>query len=293
MKKRIVFTFIFLVSTLGASNIEESIKIKTNHYLFYLGDDRSSFINWSSLYYYYEYSKKITLNKGDNFVQKALFEKRNLSKKARRDILSDILKIDIDNEMTVKELLEINENFKNSLTKLLYKPEILFPPVQAGYNLDISGYFPFLKKGRLLDLIIRSGHFIEREKLVPVKSRYKPQAYHKIIIEARHLNIEPSLFPKIYTLDKKGEKKLIFSLSHANLKAITHKGYVKFLSKVRESELNNKKIYYCSAISSAGTKGADIVISREDYVKYFGSLVSLQFLSQGELYIIAKKQKQK
>ncbi|PKL11645.1 MAG: hypothetical protein CVV50_05425, partial [Spirochaetae bacterium HGW-Spirochaetae-6] len=159
--------------------------------------------------------------------------------------------------------------------------------VQAGYSLTLDGFTPFDGAGGFIDLILKSGYFVEWEKLSREQSRYKPVAYERLIIETRHLNVNPALFPKIYSYDKEGNKVLVYSLMNADREAISQKGYAHYYSDTQYFDLGHAKNFYCPAMELSGTKGNDLVISREDYIKFFGSDVSLQNLSRGQLYIVA------
>lgn len=287
--KRISTALIIILSTaalLGAGDIEKKLAREPFHLVRYFNQARSSYVNWSALVYFASFKQQIKVEKSDNFVQKALFEKRELIKRAQSQMLQDILRIDIDSEMTIKELLEISKVFNSSLTRLFYSPEILLPPVQAGYGLTLDGFTPFDGAGGFIDLILKSGYFVEWEKLSRQPSRYKPVAYERLIIEARHLSVNPALFPKIYSFDKDGNKILVYSLMNADREAISQKGYAHYYSDTQFFDLGHAKNFYCPAMELSGTKGNDLVISREDYIKFFGSDVSLQNLSRGQLYIV-------
>jgi hypothetical protein len=291
MKKlSILLLAIFGVSLFGLS-IEEKIRVGETHLLKYLSVDKGNFISWSGLFYYSRFDRKVDIQKKDNFVQKSLFEKKKLIQQARAVIFKDILTIDINNEITIKELIEISNRFQGHLTRKFFSPEILLPVGQAGYTLNISAYFPFTGNGNLIDLILKSGYFVEREKMETPESSYQPYAYNRLIIEARHLSVKPSLFPNIYSFDKNGEKILVYSLAHSNEKAIRQNGYVHFYGTSDEFELKNRKNYYCAALETSGTKRNDLVISREDYIKYFASPISLKRLSEGNLFIVVSEEK--
>ena len=122
--------------------------------------------------------------------------------------------------------------------------------------------------------------------LKPVEYLYRHYAFNKLIIEARHLNLNPALFPKIYVQDKNGKLILVYSIAHANFNKITKQGYVRYYADVKNFDLNDKHTFYCAALNPKGTKSTDLIISYEDYIKFFASALSYQNLSEGNLVII-------
>lgn len=293
MQKKVLLSFIFIFmlsfsfDVLGTS---QTIK-QREHFIKTLKSNNKKFVNWALLFYYAHFSRSVKIGKEDNFIQKSLFEQRKLVQKARSRIFKDVLKIDINNEITVKELLEISSEFQKHLTRRIFSPEILLPSGQAGYKLNMGAFFSFVGKKNLIDLILSSGYFIEREKLIPFKSKYLAHSYSTLIIEARHLHIKPALFPNIYTYDSKGELFLIYSLAHAKRSAIVKNGYAHYYKETKSLSLNNAKNYYCAALKVSGTKQVDIIISREDYLKFFASPLSLKNLSEGNFFIVVKDKK--
>ncbi len=146
---------------------------------------------------------------------------------------------------------------------------------------------PMTGAGNLIDLIVNSGYFVDREPLNPVKSLYRPYAFHRLIIEARHLEINPALFPKIYVQDPKGNLILVYSMAHASASHIVKNGYARYYSDTQSFKLDDVHTYYCAALKLSGTKNTDVVISYEDYIKFFASALSYQNLSEGNLFLIA------
>lgn len=287
MKKLIVSLFL-LISIAGwsASEIKNRFSSKKDHYLARFNNQ--SFVNWSGLFYYATFIHRIAIEKKDNFVQKTLYEQQNLIKIARKAIFQHIMTIDVNNEITVKELLDISASFQKKLTRKFFSPDILLPAGQAGYRLSMSAFFPFKGKDSLTELILSSGYFIETAYLRPVKSQYQPVAYKKLILEARHFkNLKPALFPNIYSFDARGKKILIYSLAHSNKSKIIENGYISYQKKLKNLKIGSKDIYYCPVLKIEGSKKTDLIISRENYIKFFASPVSLKHLSEGGLIVVA------
>lgn len=288
MRRALPFLMGFFSLGLFSASLENQIQIDADHFVHYLSPAKRNFVNWSGLFYYSTFTRDIGICKEDNFIQKYLFEQRELIKESRKQIYRDILAIDINNEITVKELLEISSRFQQDLTRKFFSAEILLPAGQVGYQLNIGAFFPFAGKDNLIPLILRSGYFIDREKLEPVKSHYQPFAYEALIIEARHLDLKPALFPNLYTFDEAGNLQLIYSLAHSNTKAVMEMGYIRYYRDLKSFDLKNRKNYYCPALKVSGTKEIDLVISREDYIKFFASPVSLKNLSEGRFFVIGR-----
>ncbi len=288
MKNFLSFLIAFFLFSplLMAQSIEDQIQKSPYDLIKIMNQSEKQQINWSKLLYSAFFTRDIPLNKEDNFVQKSLFEKRELIIEARKFIFKDLLSLNIDHEITIKELLEINPSFQQSLTRKFFNPEILLPVAQAGYQLNIGSVVFLTGTENLIDLILKSGYFVDRLPLKPVESLYRPYAFNKLIIEARHLNLNPALFPKIYVQDKNGKLILVYSIAHANFNKITKQGYVRYYADVKNFDLNDKHTFYCAALNPKGTKSTDLIISYEDYIKFFASALSYQNLSEGNLVII-------
>lgn len=289
--KKLLYIIIFLSSITYGDSIEKNFTNKNFHFVHFYDNNKTSFFNWGKNFYFGSFIKNINIKQNENFVQKPGFENDVFIKEIRTIIFQHLLQININNEMTIKELVELSEKFQNLLRDRIYNPKNLFITTYSKKNITIKTWFTFLGKGNFLDLMIQCGYFIDRIKLNPIISKYHPQAFDKLVIELRHLKITPCLFPQIYSYDENGKLILIYSMAHCNLEKIIDNGYIRYYTNTKTLKINNTKTYYCSALKLYGTKKTDVIINREDYIKFFGSGVSLKNLAEGNLFFIIRQEK--
>jgi len=286
MKTLLLFLMAFGISAFSLP-VEKKFENKSNHLIQYLNQDKTCFFNWAGLFYFGTFKKDYSISQTDNFIEKPILQQSNALKTAKTQVFQHLFSLEIDNEMDIKDLLKTSETFDSLLRKAVFDSEIFLPPSHSGENrVKLSGFFPFPGNNQLIELILKSGYYIEREKLRPLQTKYTANPNKKIVIEARHLKLKPSLFPQIYTYDGSGNKILIYSLAHSNFSEISKKGYAHYLTNLSSIKIKEEKAFYCPAVELSGTKKTDIVINREDYLKLFSSPISLKSLSEGNLYII-------
>jgi len=251
----------------------------------------NSLINWGKLLYFGEFYTYINIEETQNFIQESLFKSEEFVKSIRAQVLKEIIGININYEITIKDLLDSNTSFIKEFTKRFYSSDIIVFSGQMGDKIKMISNISFLGKYNIIDLILNSRYFFEEIKIKPLKSEYTPYAHNGLVIEARHLDITPSLFPNIYSYDEKGELILIYSINHSDKAEIVKNGYSHFYYKIDNLDIERDKLYYCAALNTNGTKKTDIIISREDYIKFFSSPISISNLIKGNLYIIISQGK--
>ncbi|HOJ49715.1 MAG TPA: hypothetical protein PKW55_02785 [Spirochaetota bacterium] len=255
--------------------------------------DSEAIIDWGSLAYFGEFFTYVDIEETQNFIQESLFKSEEFVSKIRSKVLKDLLSININYEITVKDLMESNEYFLNEFTKRFYSNDIIVFSGQIGDKIKMISNIFFTGNNNIIDLILKSRYFFEDLKIKSITSDYTAYPHNGIIIEARHQEITPSLFPNIYSYDEKGNMVLIYSINHSNKQEIVKNGYVHFRTDLKEDQIEKDMFYYCAAIKTQGTKSTDVVISREDYIKFFSSPISLKKLSEGNFYIIIDPKKVK
>ena len=250
-------------------------------------------INWGVLLYSADFFTYIDISNSRNFIQESLFKSEEFIQEVRKKVFKDILSININYEITIKDLLTNNNYFFEEFTKRFYSSDIIIFSGQIGDKIKMISNIQFLGSNNLIDLILKSGYFFENLKLQPINSEYTPYNHSGLVIEARHLDVIPSLFPNIYSYDENGNIVLIYSVNHSSKKDIIINGYARFYTDFIEGIIENENFYYCAAVKSYGTKKVDFIISREDYIKFFSSPLSLKRLSEGNFYIIIDPKKVK
>ncbi|HCL57968.1 MAG TPA: hypothetical protein DHW82_13315 [Spirochaetia bacterium] len=283
MIKKIVLLLLFF-SFCGISASDRSpaeFYVESTH-----KDDFSAKTDWTNLYFHASYSEEIKISRQDNFIEKPNSLNSQMEQKIRQEIFEKVIKISIDNEMRIEDLIDENPLFKKLFTRLVFSSKVILPSSQTEKKMTIYARIDFKEKENILDLILSSRYYIDKKELKPIESSYQPSSYEKLIIEARGLQIKPSFFPKIYTITPENKKILIYSLAYSDLKLVRKNGYVQFYKDLDKSEFENKKNYYCSAYQSESSKKTDIVINYNDYIKFFSTPLSLKNLAEGNLIIL-------
>jgi hypothetical protein len=288
-----VILFLFAISTSGFCKKNDEYKsyyqIKPKGIERYHAKDhnilkQNRYINWKKLEYVAQVFYRVNLKRGDDFISKPFIDKEKEISHFRQLIFSDLLLFPIDYELTLKRLEILSPEFEESLSDELYKPGI-FNIIESGDEaLKITYTFPLKGENGLIDLILKSQYYSEKKELKTIHSQYQPNYYSDLVIETRGTPFKVSLFPRIFSYDKQGKLILVYSLTYSKWDAIKNKGYVQY--SLSEKNFLGNKHYYISSTAISGDGDNDIIISRNDYLKFFASHSSLVNLSRGGLVII-------
>lgn len=201
-------------------------------------------------------------------------EARNKAQlKAREKISLQIVRsietIRIDDESTIIKKIQSDEFFRERINEFfqLEKSELKITYIADRVNVDsvmkLKG-----KDGLLSFLPIEYG--TEDFPEISGKSIVKPVDYTGLIVDARHLEAEPSLLPRIVT-----ERGLdIYSYHFVNKNHAIDKGLVSFQTDPKaamESQRVGKNPYYVLALTTVGRKKTGFSLSTEDSMKLLAS----------------------
>lgn len=243
---------------------------------------KSRLVNWSKLSYHSDIIYFIPIYPEDNFVSKLFSEKENKTRQFRQQAYWDLLQLPIDYELRLDHLINLDKEFKNAFREKLYQPN--FIRIIENENLNIQTTFSFIGKEGLIHLILQSNYYHPDQSLKAIESQYKPNYYDNLVIETRGIDFQPCLFPRIFSYDEKGKLILVYSIAYSQWDAIINNGYARFFSS--EKPFLNSKNDYISAQAISGDNHNDIIINRNDYLKFFASSNSIANLRQGKLIII-------
>lgn len=250
-------------------------------------EDPNRYINWSKLYYTGSLYTKLQINPGDDFLRKGSDLVDNIKKTFRQNVYQDLLKINIDYELSFHTFIyEKGVLYQNLIRKIYDESYFNFISDRAGSVLT-KYKMPFTGEKGLIKMILMSQHYYKDKLLEVITSPYQSNHYEKLVINMRGIEFNPSLFPRIYSYDKNNNKVLIYSVKQSNWKDIVKNGYAHYYSENCNPKLYKNPLYYSvSGINSLGDHKNDIVINREDYLKFFSSETGIEHLRNGGLYII-------
>ncbi|MEO0076456.1 MAG: hypothetical protein ABIK33_00355 [candidate division WOR-3 bacterium] len=131
----------------------------------------------------------------------------------------------------------------------------------------------------------------EGVKLVPQETEFTPK-YTGILIDARDIDLQPCLFPKVLTED--GEE--IYSLGFATNEYVTKLGLVSYVQSFDQAFQNERlgiNPLRVTALKSSGPNKTDIIISQADAKTMHNSQHNLGLLERCQVVILIGNGKSK
>lgn len=121
-------------------------------------------------------------------------------------------------------------------------------------------------------------------RLIPMENDLTPQ-YTAILIDARDINLVPSLFPKIYNEDTKE----VYSINFIKLEQLNSKALITYVKSIAD-DFNNDLVginpLRITAIKSTGANKTDMVIPNTAAKMMHSSVSNLKLLEQCKVVVI-------
>lgn len=224
---------------------------------------------------------------GKNNTSLSITESRSKARKKLKDrLLSEISlsveNLKIDSRNTIGDKIQSNEKFREKFNRI-FQTEIGEYKVFIRGNKVVSEIaIPFTGKTGLINFLdINFGS----EEFPQFPETQSPPQYTGLVIDARHLNSETSLFPRI-TTDAGLE---LYSPELVRKNYAIDKGYVLFQSDpivaMKHARVGDNP-YFVYALSATGEYKTDFSIPTEDVRKIFGSKKTIENLKNCNVIIV-------
>lgn len=229
-----------------------------------------------------EFGKQNTALNNSEARNKALLVAKE---KIKIHMVRSIENMRFDNEYTILEKVYKDEKFREKFNEFfLYENgEMKVKYVQDRIIVE-SGLKLLGEKGLLGYLDIEYG----TEEFPGFGEIPVPESYTGLIVDARHLDGVPSLFPKIHT-DKGLD---IYSRLKVLKNFAADRGIVSFLNDpsiaMKDPRVGNKP-FYTVAINTTGKNNSNFSIQTKDAVKLFSSKQTIKNLKKCNVIILLKK----
>ncbi|TGK19223.1 hypothetical protein EHO61_07065 [Leptospira fluminis] len=223
---------------------------------------------------------------------KNLTEARNIAKEALREDLKKYLfrgmeNLRLDSNQLLKEKIGKDETFREIFQELYEKDPIEIENRYRENRLIATGILP-----------LKGAKGIYSHLLLPYSSESFPEfhpallstdSYTGLIVDARHLPVEPALFPEIRNEDGV----TLYSPLFLKKGTVTNNGFAIYLSDPKEAMtrgISGDKPYLTTALSVSGKYPVDLVISNEDGERILASPKTREALRKGKVVILLAKQ---
>ncbi|TGJ98546.1 hypothetical protein EHQ53_02145 [Leptospira langatensis] len=219
---------------------------------------------------------------------KNLTEARTMAKESAREEIKKYLyrgmeNLKLDSNLLLREKIAADEPFREIFQEIYEKDPIELQSRFVGNKLIATGILPLKGKKGILTHITLPYASEQFPESYPIQN--PADAYTGLIVDARHLNVEPALFSEIRDEDGIG----IYSPFFVKKSSIVNYGYIRYFSKPKEAmreEVAGVKPLFTTALGMSGKLGADLVISNEDAEKILASPKSREALLKGRVIVL-------
>ncbi|TGL62351.1 hypothetical protein [Leptospira sarikeiensis] len=222
---------------------------------------------------------------------KNLTEARTIAKETAKEEIQKYLyrsmeNLKLDSNLLLREKIAQDESFREIFQEIYEKEPIEIQTRYAGNSLLATGILSLKgKKGILshITLPYSSENFPEAH---PIHTPADP--YTGLIVDARHLGVEPALFSEIRDEDGIG----IYSPLFVKKSSVVNYGYIRYYANPKDAmkeEVAGMKPLFTTALGVSGKLGADLVISNEDAEKILASPKSREALLKGKVIVLLGK----
>ncbi len=222
---------------------------------------------------------------------KNLTEARSIAKETAREEIKKYLyrgmeNLKLDSNLLLREKIAEDERFREVFQELYEKDPIEIQTKLSGNKLIAVGILTLKgKKGILTHITLPYGSENFPESF-PIQT--PADTYTGLIVDARHLNVDPALFSEIRNEDGVG----VYSPYFVKKSAVVNFGYIRYLTETREAmreDVSGGKPLFTTALGVSGKLSADLVISNEDAERLLASLKSREALAKGRVIVLLKK----
>ncbi|TGJ99364.1 hypothetical protein EHO59_16005 [Leptospira semungkisensis] len=219
---------------------------------------------------------------------KNLTEARNIAKETAKEEIKKYLyrgmeNLKLDSNLLLREKIAEDEAFREIFQEIYEKDPIEVQARFVGNKLLATGILPLKGKKGILTHITLPYASEKFPESYPIQN--PADSYTGLIVDARHLNVEPALFSEIRDEDGIG----IYSPFFVKKSSIVNYGYIRYFSKPKDAmreEVAGVKPLVTTALGMTGKLGADLVISNEDAEKILASPKSREALSKGRVIVL-------
>jgi len=208
--------------------------------------------------------------------------RKKLKDKLLAEISASVENLKFDTENTIQEKIRTSEKFREKYNRLFQSEMGDYKVIIRGNKVISEIAIPFTGKTGLLnflDVNFQSEEFPEFPKI------QNPTEFTGLIIDARHLESETSLFPRI-TTDRGLE---IYSPELVLKNYAIDRGYVLFQSDpvtAMKHKRAGENPYFVYALSATGEHKTNFSIPTEDVIKLFGNKKTIENLKRCKVIIV-------
>lgn len=200
---------------------------------------------------------------------------------AQRNLLEMIQGVNIDSETTVENFITTSDIIRTNVQGVLRGA---YPVGEPVYKADGSCEVTYAIKisGPLANAILPPTGFGGNQQEIPQGPQ---KVYSGLIIDALGLGAVPAMSPKI--LDPDGNE--VYGASFISRDYAVEQGVVGYAKNVEQARQNDRvgsSPLIIKGIKVSGSKGADIVISKEDAAKLQDPKIDFGFLKECRVIIV-------
>lgn len=219
-----------------------------------------------------------------------LTDARNIAlAKAKRQLnillFRGIENLTLDHELQIKDKIAIDEDFREKYNEIFQTNKISYTVKYKKNKVYVGGNFSLTGKDSLIYYLQNDyiGEPFPEFQKIPL-----PPEYTGLIIDARHLDAKPALFPRV--LSDNGLE--IYSSKFVDKSAVMARGMAKYLSNPKDSMANEsligKKPFYIVALNVTGKNRTDLVIPAKEAVKLLSAEKTRNQLKKCKVIILLK-----
>lgn len=220
-----------------------------------------------------------------NLTEARNFALQKAKKRLNILLFRGIENLPLNSAESVKDAIKTSDEFKQKYNEIFQTNSISYSVKYKKNRVYVAGKFKFTGRDGLLYYLDMK--FFEEEFPEFQKMESSPE-YTGLIIDARHLDAHPALYPRI--LSDRGLE--IYTYRHAEKSSALNKGIVTYMTDpveaMKHSALIGKKPFYIRALNSAGKGMSDLVIQSEDAKKLLASEKTRSFLKKCRVIILIK-----
>lgn len=219
---------------------------------------------------------------------KNLTEARTIAKEAAKEEIKKYLyrgmeNLKLDSNLLLREKIAEDERFREIFQELYEKDPIEIQTKWKGNRLIATGILSLKgKKGIFTHIFLpyASEKFPE-----PSQNRNPADEYTGLIVDARHLDVDPALFSEIRNEDGTA----VYSPYFVKKSSVVNFGYIRYLTRPKDAmreEVSGTRPLFTTALGVSGKLSADLVISNEDSERILASSKSKEALQKGKVIVL-------
>lgn len=218
-----------------------------------------------------------------NLTEARILAKESAKEEIKKYLYRGMENLKLDSNQLLREKISEDERFREIFQELYEKDSIEIQTKYQGNKLIATGILPLKGKKGILTHISYPYGSEKFPEAFPIQN--PADEYTGLIVDARHLGVDPALFSEIRNEDGVA----VYSPHFVKKVSVVNYGYIRFFTRPKDAmkeEVSGSKPLFTTALGVSGKLSADLVISNEDAERLLASPKTREALQKGRVIVL-------